>query len=40
MADSPPPQDYEELIRVIHDRHDTMSKTYQRISVYLTPKSE
>lgn len=36
MADSPPPQDYEELIRVIHDRHDTMSKTYQRISVYLT----
>ena len=36
MADTPPPQDYEELIRVIHDRHDTMSKTYQRISVYLT----
>lgn len=30
------PQDYEELIRVIHDRHDQMSKTYQRIAVYLT----
>ena len=31
-----PPRDYEELIRLIHDRHDQMSKTYQRISVYLT----
>lgn len=31
-----PPGDYEELIRLIHDRHDQMSKTYQRISVYLT----
>ncbi|HEY0276000.1 MAG TPA: MurR/RpiR family transcriptional regulator [Paenirhodobacter sp.] len=31
-----PPQDYEELIRLIHDRHDQMSKTYQRIAVYLT----
>lgn len=31
-----PPKDYEELIRVIHDRHDRMSKTYQRIAVYLT----
>lgn len=30
------PEDYEELIRVIHDRHDQMSKTYQRIAVYLT----
>ncbi|MTE01888.1 SIS domain-containing protein [Paracoccus sp. YIM 132242] len=30
------PKDYEELIRVIHDRHDQMSKTYQRIAVYLT----
>ncbi|MFO1139694.1 MAG: hypothetical protein U1E41_11535 [Paracoccus sp. (in: a-proteobacteria)] len=28
-----PPQDYEELIRVIHDR---MSKTYRRIAVCLT----
>ena len=31
-----PPKDYEELIRLIHDRHDHMSKTYQRISVFLT----
>lgn len=31
-----PPRDYEELIRLIHDRHDHMSKTYQRISVFLT----
>lgn len=36
MPTSPPPQDYEELIRIIHDRHDQMSKTYQRIAVYLT----
>lgn len=36
MATPPPPQDYEDLIRVIHDRHDQMSKTYQRIAVYLT----
>ncbi len=30
------PENYEELIRVIHDRYDHMSKTYQKISVYLT----
>ncbi len=30
------PRDYEELIRVIHDRHAGMSKSYQRIAVYLT----
>lgn len=36
MATHTPPQDYEDLIRVIHDRHDQMSKTYQRIAVYLT----
>lgn len=36
MPASHPPQNYEELIRVIHDRHDQMSKTYQRIAVYLT----
>ena len=36
MPTSHPPQDYEELIRIIHDRHDQMSKTYQRIAVYLT----
>lgn len=36
MMPPPSPQNYEELIRVIHDRHDNMSKTYQRISVFLT----
>ncbi len=36
MTDASTPKDYEELIRVIHDRHDAMSKTYQRIAVYLT----
>ena len=30
------PKDYEELIRVIHDRYDGMSKTYQRIALFLT----
>lgn len=30
------PSDYEDLIRVIHDRFDDMSKSYQRIAVYLT----
>jgi DNA-binding MurR/RpiR family transcriptional regulator len=36
MQKSSPPSDYEELIRVIHERHDGMSKSYQRIAVYLT----
>lgn len=36
MTDAFPPQSYEDLIRVIHDRYDQMSKTYQRIAVYLT----
>jgi len=31
-----PPQDYEALIRRIHDNYARMSKTWQRISVYLT----
>jgi DNA-binding MurR/RpiR family transcriptional regulator len=31
-----PPSDYEGLIRVIHERHAEMSKSYQRIAVYLT----
>lgn len=30
------PQDYEALIRVIHERFDDMSESYQKISVYLT----
>lgn len=31
-----PPSDYEALIRLIHERFDAMSKTYQKISMYLT----
>jgi DNA-binding MurR/RpiR family transcriptional regulator len=31
-----PPRDYEGLIRIIHERYDGMSKSYQRISEYLT----
>ncbi|MER9169238.1 MurR/RpiR family transcriptional regulator [Mesorhizobium australicum] len=30
------PRDYEELIRLIHDRYDEMSKSYQKIALYLT----
>ncbi len=36
MNQASPPEDYESLIRLIHDRHDSMSKTYQQIAVYLT----
>jgi DNA-binding MurR/RpiR family transcriptional regulator len=36
MLQSSPPSDYEELIRAIHDRFEDMSKSYQRIAVYLT----
>ncbi|EBA10115.1 MurR/RpiR family transcriptional regulator [Sagittula stellata] len=36
MTASAPPADYEELIRLIHDRFDGMSKTYQQIAEYLT----
>jgi DNA-binding MurR/RpiR family transcriptional regulator len=36
MLQGTTPSDYEELIRIIHDRHDDMSKSYQRIAVYLT----
>jgi DNA-binding MurR/RpiR family transcriptional regulator len=36
MDDSTPPQDYEDLIRLVHDRHGKMSKTYQKIALYLT----
>lgn len=36
MPNSGPPENYEDLIRLIHDRYDQMSKTYQQISVYLT----
>jgi len=30
------PNDYETLIQLIHERYETMSKSHQRISVYLT----
>ena len=30
------PADYEELIRVIHERYESMSKGYQSIALYLT----
>ncbi|MEK1854019.1 MAG: MurR/RpiR family transcriptional regulator [Phyllobacterium sp.] len=36
MAEIEPPRDYEEFIRLVHDRYDAMSKTYQKISIYLT----
>jgi DNA-binding MurR/RpiR family transcriptional regulator len=36
MLQSKPPSDYEELIRIIHERHKAMSKSYQQIAVYLT----
>lgn len=29
-------KDYEDLIRVIHEKHESMSKSYQSIAVYLT----
>jgi DNA-binding MurR/RpiR family transcriptional regulator len=31
-----PPQSYEDLIRVIHERYEEMSNSYQKIAVYLT----
>ncbi|WP_210527620.1 MurR/RpiR family transcriptional regulator [Rubellimicrobium arenae] len=36
MATDPAPQSYEDLIRVIHDRYEDMSRSYQKIAVYLT----
>ncbi len=36
MTQHPSLKDYEDLIRVIHEKHDSMSKTYQAIAVYLT----
>ena len=36
MLVSTTPSDYEDLIRTIHERYDDMSKSYQRIAVYLT----
>ncbi|WP_299477833.1 MurR/RpiR family transcriptional regulator [Cypionkella sp.] len=36
MQPASPPQSYEDLIRIIHDRYEGMSKSYQKIAVYLT----
>ncbi|WOS62465.1 MurR/RpiR family transcriptional regulator [Sinorhizobium fredii] len=36
MAEIEPPRDYEELIRLVHERFEDMSKSYQKISIYLT----
>ena len=36
MPDVRLPETYEDLIRLIHDRYDDTSKSYQRIAVYLT----
>jgi DNA-binding MurR/RpiR family transcriptional regulator len=36
MLQSTMPSDYEGLVRTIHERYDDMSKSYQRIAVYLT----
>lgn len=36
MAEHRAPESYEDLIRLIHERHDDTSKSYQKIAVYLT----
>lgn len=36
MTSYRPPETYEELIKLIHDRYEDMSKSYQRIALYLT----
>ena len=36
MAIYQPPETYEDLIKLIHDRYDDMSKSYQKIALYLT----
>jgi DNA-binding MurR/RpiR family transcriptional regulator len=36
MSSYRPPESYEELIKLIHDRYDDMSKSYQKIALYLT----
>jgi DNA-binding MurR/RpiR family transcriptional regulator len=36
MAEQTPPATHEELIRLIHERFDRMSKSYQKIAVYIT----
>jgi DNA-binding MurR/RpiR family transcriptional regulator len=36
MPDLRPPETYEDLIRLIHERYEDTSKSYQKIAVYLT----
>lgn len=36
MSSTRTPDSYEEVIRLIHDRFDGMSKSYQKIAIYLT----
>jgi len=36
MTERTPPETYEALIRIIHDRFEEMSKSYQKIAIYLT----
>ncbi len=36
MPSYQPPETYEELIKLIHDRYDDMSKSYQKIALFLT----
>jgi DNA-binding MurR/RpiR family transcriptional regulator len=36
MLTTAAPKEYEDLIRVIHERYDDMSKAYQKIALYLT----
>lgn len=36
LSNAPPPDTYEGLIRLIHERHSAMSNTYQAIALYLT----
>lgn len=36
MASYTPPESYEDLIKLIHDRYDDMSKSYQKIALFLT----
>ena len=36
MKKQKPPETYEALIRLIHDRYEEMSKSYQKMAIYLT----
>ncbi len=36
MPNAPPPKDYDALMHLIHERFDEMSRTYQKIAVFVT----